>query len=75
MLRGWAGIAISAIVLLGSTPVLSRSPATSLEALIAAPDRYANRAVTVTGRFRGAPSATRAQRCLLPRTEAGGISC
>ena len=53
MRRSWAGTAISAIVLLGSAPVLSRSPATSLEALIAAPDRYANRAVTVTGRFRG----------------------
>jgi hypothetical protein len=53
MLRAWVGIPLSAIVLLGSTPALSRSPATSLEALIAAPDRYANRAVTVTGRFRG----------------------
>jgi hypothetical protein len=51
MLRAWAGI--SAIALLGSTPVLGRSPVTSLEALIAAPERYANRAVTVTGRFRG----------------------
>src|SRR5687767_4061712 len=53
MLRGWAGIALSAIVALGSTPVLGRSPVTSLEALISAPNRYANRAVTVTGRFRG----------------------
>jgi hypothetical protein len=51
MLRAWAGI--SASVLLGSTALLGRSPVTSLEALIAAPDRYANRAVTVTGRFRG----------------------
>ena len=53
MVRAWAGISLSAIVGLGSTPVLSRSPVTSLQALIMAPDRYANRAVTVTGRFRG----------------------
>jgi hypothetical protein len=53
MLRGWAGIAVSAIVALGSTSVIGRSPVTSLQALITAPDRYANRAVTVTGRFRG----------------------
>jgi hypothetical protein len=53
MARGWTAIALSALVALGSTGVIGRSPITSLEALIAAPDRYANRAVTVTGRFRG----------------------
>jgi len=53
MARGWTGIAISALVALGSTSVLGRSPGTSLRALLAAPEQYANRAVTVTGRFRG----------------------
>jgi hypothetical protein len=53
MARGWTAIAISALVALESASVLGRSPGTSLQALLAAPDRYANRAVTVTGRFRG----------------------
>lgn len=53
MVRGWTAISISALLVLEATSVLGRSPVTSLQALITAPDRYANRAVTVTGRFRG----------------------
>jgi hypothetical protein len=53
MARRWTATAVSALVALGSTVVIGRSPITTLEALIAAPERYANRAVTVTGRFRG----------------------
>jgi hypothetical protein len=53
MARVSTAISLSTLLALTSTPALGRSPVTSLEALIAAPDRYANRAVTVTGRFRG----------------------
>jgi hypothetical protein len=53
MVRGWTAISISAFLVLEPTSVLGRSPVTSVQALITAPDRYANRAVTVTGRFRG----------------------
>jgi hypothetical protein len=45
---------LTATVLLGPVAALGQStPTTSLRALIAAPDLYANRPVTVTGRFRG----------------------
>ena len=53
MVRSWTAISISALFVLEATSVLGRSPVTPLRALITAPDRYANRAVTVTGRFQG----------------------
>jgi hypothetical protein len=51
--RAWAAIVLAAVLFLTATPVIGRSAITSLRALTAAPTQFANRAVTVAGRFRG----------------------
>jgi hypothetical protein len=48
-------VALSTTVLLGSTLASGETAITTVQALAAAPLRYANRPVTVTGRFRGRP--------------------
>ena len=66
MVRGWTAISISAFLVLEAASVLGRSPVTSLQALITAPEQYANRAVTVTGRFRGRALADAGWASLAP---------
>src|ERR687897_974239 len=46
-------LALSTTVLLGSTLASGETAMTTVKALAAAPLRYANQPVTVTGRFRG----------------------
>ena len=64
----------TAIVLLATTlafgpaPAIGRSAVTSLRALATAPERYANKPVTVTGRFRGRAAFDGARTDLRPPT-------
>src|SRR4029453_4653387 len=53
MLGRSRALALSTTVLLGSTLVSGETAITTVKALAAAPLRYANQPVTVTGRFRG----------------------
>ena len=54
--KAWAAILL-AVLFLTTTPILGGTAFTSLRALNAAPHQYANRAVTVAGRFRGRPAS------------------
>ena len=53
MLSRSRAVALSTTVLLGSTLASGETAMTTVKALAAAPLRYANQPVTVTGRFRG----------------------
>jgi hypothetical protein len=68
MLSRSRALALSTTVLFGSLAAADETATTTVKALTAAPLRYANQPVTVTGRFRGRPPTSGGEGVKRPRT-------